>query len=240
MKVVVAFVTALLFFEGSAIAQETGIKLNYEFPELENLVYKVSINGTAGWSSFDEKPMNFKVKVDFLMEMLNLGEAEGLYQVKMSARRSKILVNEEVFEDITDSETALSSFIPQMLLQIDKKGKIHKTTIPKSGMLDFVPLLNLFPCFPDSLTIGKRWTQKIESFKLPSGKIPQLEFIYIYQGKSKNLEKIRLLSNQVISQMSKEKDIEAKITGRNTSDGEILFDARKGAVARATGKLNLD
>ncbi|MCM8822816.1 MAG: hypothetical protein NC831_08470 [Candidatus Omnitrophica bacterium] len=240
MKILMTIVALFLFSISNAFSQETGIDLNYKFPELENLEYKVVINGAAGWSSFDEKPMNFKVKVEFLMEMLNLGEIEGLYQIKMSARKSKILVNEEAFEDITNSETALSSFIPQMLLQIDKKGKIHKTTILKPGILDFVPFLSLFPCFPDTLTAGKRWTQKIESFKLPSGKMPQLDFIYIYEGKSKNLEKIRLLSNQVISQMSKEKDIDAKITGRNSSDGEILFDAKKGTLNRATGKLNLD
>ncbi|MCM8764736.1 MAG: hypothetical protein NC830_05210 [Candidatus Omnitrophica bacterium] len=240
MKILIILVAILLFSMSNAFTQETGIDLHYKFPDLENLTYKVGINGTAGWSSFDEKPMNFKVKADFLMEMLNLGETEGLYQIKMSARKSKILVNEEVFEDITNSETALSSFIPQILLQIDKKGKIHKTTILKSGMLDFVPFLSLFPCFPDSVMVGKRWTQKIESFKLPSGKMPQLEFTYIYEGKSKNLEKIRLVSNQAINHMSKEKNIDAKITGRNSSDGEILFDAIKGAVNRATGKLNLD
>ncbi|MCM8815148.1 MAG: hypothetical protein NC931_04105 [Candidatus Omnitrophica bacterium] len=107
-------------------------------------------------------------------------------------------------------------------------------------MLDFVPFLSLFPCFPDTLTAGKRWTQKIESFKLPSAKIPQLQFTYIYEGKSKGLEKIRLLSNQAINQVLKEKDIEAKITGKNSSDGEILFDAKNGTLNRATGKLNLD
>lgn len=239
MKILIIF-TALLFTGISAIAQETGIVLTYKFPVLENLVYKVNINGVAGWSSFDEKFMNFKVKTDFLLEMLNLGINDGLFQIKTSARKSKILVNEDIFEDTTTSETGMSSFIPQLLLQMDKNGKIYKTTVLKQGMLDFVPFLSLLPCFPDSLTPGKRWTQKIESFNFPSGKIPRLEFTYIYQGKSKNLEKIRLISNQIISHTSKEKDTEVKITGRNSSDGEILFDAEKGVMKNATGKLNLD
>lgn len=235
------FLVVFIFFSGfTALAQETGLVLNYKFPSLENLVYTVNITGTAGWSSFDEKPMNFKVKSTFIMEMLNLGEIEGLYQIKMSARKSKILVNDEIFEDTTNSETSLSSFIPQLLLQIDQKGKIHKTTTLKNGMLDFVPFLSFLPCFPDSLTPGKRWVQKIESFNFPTGKIPPLEFTYTYEGKYKNQEKIRLVSNQIIKHTSREKDTEVKITGRNSSDGEILFDPIRGIMTTAKGKLNLD
>ncbi len=240
MKISLFILSALLLAGFTVSAQETGIVLNYRFPALENLVYKVNINGTAGWSSFDEKPMNFRVKADFILEMLNLGNIEGLYQIKMTARKSKILVNDEAFEDTTGSETALSSFIPQLLLQVDQKGKIHKTTTLKNGMLDFVPFLSLFPAFPDSLTPGKRWVQKIESFNFPSGKIPQLEFTYIYEGRSKNQEKIRLVSNQIIRHTSKEKDTEVRITGRNSSDGEIFFDSKKGVMTAASGKLNLD
>ncbi|MCX7705794.1 MAG: hypothetical protein N2115_06005 [bacterium] len=240
MKISIFFAVVVLLAGFNAFAQETGLVLNYRFPALENLVYTVNINGTAGWSSFDEKPMNFRVKANFVLEMLNLGEIEGLYQIKMSARKSKILVNDEIFEDTTNSETMLSSFIPQLLLQIDKTGKIHKTTTLKHGMLDFVPFLSLFPIFPDSLTVGKRWVQKIESFNFPSGKIPQLEFTYIYEGRTKNQEKFRLISNQTIKHTSREKDTEVKITGRNSSDGEIFFDAAKGVMKNARGKLNLD
>ncbi|MCM8759430.1 MAG: hypothetical protein NC906_06640 [Candidatus Omnitrophica bacterium] len=240
MKIFISLAVLILLSGFIAVAQETAIELNYKFPDLENLVYQVDINGTAGWSSFDEKPMNFKVKASFIIEMLNLGVVDGLYQIKMTARKSKILVNDEVFEDTTGSETALSTFIPQLLLQIDKKGKIHKTTTLKTGMLDFVPFLSMFPIFPDSLTPGKRWIQKIESFNFPSGKIPQLEFAYIYEGRSKNQEKIRMVSNQVIKHTSKEKGTEVKITGRNSSDGEILFDSNRGAMTKANGKLSLD
>ncbi len=229
-----------LFIVCIAFGQETSPIFKYRFPALENLVYRVNINGTAGWASFDEKPMNFKVKTDFLMELLNLGKIDELYQIKLSARKSKILVNDEPFEDITDSETALSSFIPQLLLQMDENGKIHKKTTLKQGMLDFAPFLSLFPCFPDSITQGKRWTQKIESFNFPSGRIPPLEFTYVYAGKFRDLEKIRLISNQVINHTSKEKDTKVKITGRNSSDGEILFDAKKGIMTKATGTLKLD
>lgn len=224
----------------NALSQETGITLNYKFPELENLVYKVNLNGDAGWSSFDEKPMNFKVKADFIIEMLNLGKIDNLYQIKLTVRKSKILVNDEIFEDTTNSDTEISSFIPQLLLQIDKNGKIHKTTKLKSGMLDFAPFLNLFPCFPDTLTTGTKWIQRIDSFNLPSGKIPQLEFVYVYQGMSKNQHLIKMVSNQIIKHTTKEKDTEVKITGKNSSDGEILFDANSGLVTKATGKMNLN
>ncbi|HPO52481.1 MAG TPA: hypothetical protein PK165_06600 [bacterium] len=228
----------ICFIVQTAIAQE--LDFSYKFPVLESLIYRVNINGNAGWSSFDEKMSNFKVRADFLMELVNLGESEGLYQLKLTAKKSKIIVNEDIFEDTTWSDTEISSFIPQLLLQMDKKGKVHKTTILKRGLLDFAPFIGLFPVFPETITQGTRWVQKIESFNFPSGKIPQLEFTYMYEGSSKGNEKIKFLSNQIIKTTSKQQDTEVKITGKNNSDGEILFDAAKGIITKTAGKLNLD
>jgi len=238
MKIFKILLLVVCCFSYNMFAQTTG--LIYKFPSLETLLYRVNINGTGSWSSFDEKPSTFKVKTDFLLEFLNLGESEGLYQIKVTAKKSKIVVNEDIFEDTTTSETEISSFIPQLLLQVDKNGRIHKSVTLKRGLMDFAPFLGLFPVFPDSVTPGTKWTQKIESFHLPSGKIPQLEFTYVYEGKAGNNEKIRFLSNQVIRETSKEKDTEVKITGRNTSDGQIFFDASKGILIKSEGKLNLD
>ncbi|MGB9642114.1 MAG: hypothetical protein ACP5JO_05250 [Candidatus Ratteibacteria bacterium] len=238
MKIKLFLSCSICFLTQVVIAQETGF--SYKFPALERLTYRVNINGNAGWSSFDEKPSNFKVRADFLMELVNLGESEGLYQLKLTAKKSKIQVNEDIFEDTTWSDTEISSFIPQLLLQIDKKGRIHKTAVLKRGLLDFAPFIGLFPVFPETMTQGTRWVQKIESFNFPSGKIPQLEFTYIYEGPSKGYEKIRFLSNQVIKTTSKQQDTEVKITGKNNSDGEILFDTTKGVIAKTSGKLNLD
>ncbi len=214
--------------------------LKYQFPMLKNTVYNVKVNGTAGWSSFNEKPVTFKIKADFQMELLNLGESDGLCQIKLTAKKSKILVNDDIFEDTTSSETEISAYVPQMLLQIEKSGKIRKTTILKKGLLDFAPFLNMFPVFPETMKLGSRWSQKIESFNFPSGRIPQLEFTYLYEGKSGNNHRIQFLSNQIIKQTMNQQGAEVKITGKNTSDGEILFDSAIGLITKTTGKMNLD
>ena len=212
----------------------------YQFPPLKNIVYNVDIHGNAGWASFDEKPTRFNVMVNFDLEILNLGELNGLYQLKITAKKSKICVNNDVFEDTTGSETQISSYIPEMLVQMDKNGKIYKTTILKKGLMDAAPFLSMFPIFPDTVKQGSRWTQRIESFNFPTGKIPQLEFTYLYEGKSGNNDKIRIISNQSIRQTTKQQDVEIKITGKNNSDGEIFFDSSQGIIKKVDGKMNLD
>jgi hypothetical protein len=214
--------------------------LQYQFPMLENIVYNVHIDGNAGWSSFDEKPLSFKVKADFRLELLNLGESNGLYQIKLTVRKSKILINNDVLEDISKSETEISFCIPQVLVQMDKNGKIYKTTTLKKGLINIAPFFNILPAFPGEIKQGSKWVQKIESFNLPSGKVPQLEFTYIYEGKSGDNHRIRFLSNQTIKEITNQQDTEVRITGKNSSDGDIIFDSQKNILKKATGKINLD
>jgi hypothetical protein len=213
--------------------------LQYKFPESSELVYNVSIQGKVEWAYLNESPSTFDVKGNFLLSLLNLGEKGNITQLKITARNSRIVANQEVLEDTTNSNTQVSNFIPVMLLQIGPNGRIYKSSYLKTALFDFVPFLNFFPVLPDKLITGTRWQQTIPSFNFPAAKMPELVFTYVYEGKSGGLDKIRFLSNQTIRETRTEKDTTIKVNGRNTSDGSILFDAARGTISQAKGNLDI-
>ena len=70
--------------------------------------------------------------------------------------------------------------------------------------------------------------------------MPELEFNYIYQGKSGKLDRFNVVSNQIIKETRTQNDIKIQMNGMNSSEGQIYFDSSSGEIDRADGKLGID
>jgi hypothetical protein len=214
--------------------------LSYKFPETGELKYKVSIKGDVSWAYQNEAPSSFKVNGDFRLSVESLGEKGNIYQLRITPKKSRITVNNEVLEDTTRSETQQTSgMIPTMLVQMGTDGKVYKSAYVRQALFDFIPFLNFFPVLPASPKPGTRWKQIIPSFNFPAAKMPELEFTYTFEGQNGTQDRIGFVSNQAFNEIRKEKDLTTRVTGRNSSNGEILFDAEQGTISSAQGTLDL-
>lgn len=214
-------------------------ELSYTFPPAGATVsYAVTVAGDLKWGYMGRQPRNFKLNSGFLLDMTTVSETSPA-TLKLSARRSKLTIDKQVVEDTTDSETRISDFIPEMLVQLDKTGKFASAKYLKPTMLEFMPFLNLFPVFPGKISEGISWKQSLPSFNLMMVWVPELEFTYTSRGLKNGMEQFDLLSNQLFNQERRERGAKFTVTGKNALNGVVFFDPTQGLPDNAKGVLNL-
>ena len=213
--------------------------VEYNFPSDEPLQYKFQINGPILYQFGNASQNKFNVVARGIMKFKTLKVEENKYTVKITPFKTFISLNDAILEDLTESETAISHIISSSEMVIGKNGKIFEIKEVSQGILNIAQFFKIIPVFPEKLRSGKRWKQSLSSFQLPSVPACTLKFNYIYKKVNKGKSKINLLSNQIIRERQKEGDIQIIINGKNTSNGEFIFNEKEGKIEKFEGKFNI-
>jgi hypothetical protein len=210
----------------------------YKFNQSKPVNYSFQMKGNVGlnYPGTDEK-FNVFVKGNLKIETLGVEDEE--YILKITPFKTLVKVNEQILEDITSSETGISSVISTCFVKMKKNGELIEIEEINKGILSISQVLKLLPAFPEKLTSGKRWKQTIPAFNFPGIPMCPLEFNYTYEKKG-NTGLIQLTGVQTIKETKKDKDTKIIFTGTNSSKGNFIFNEEEGEINNFNGNFSLD
>lgn len=213
----------------------------YNFQKTKPLYYNFQINGKVGFNYSEKEEEKSDVSLEGKLKIEMIDEENGIYTLKITPYKTLIKLTSKIIEDITNSETMVSSILTTSYVKMKKNGQIIETREETKGIVEFSEILKILPIFPEKLFSGKKWVQEVSSFKLPGIPVCSLKFNYAYK-KGENFSSIILSANQKIDQIQKDKDIKIFFKGKNISNGTFYFNEKKGQVDKFDGKfsLNLD
>lgn len=211
----------------------------YKFEQSKPLIYSFQIKGNIsfGYPQSQEEKFNVFTKGNLKIECN--GKEDDLYILKIIPSKTIVKVGEITLEDITYSETMISSIISTSYVKMKKNGEIIEIKDINEGILTLSQILNLIPAFPKDIISGKKWKQKIPAFNLPGIPMCDLEFNYLYEKKDKN-SNIQLIASQIIKETKKDKDTKVVFTGRNLSKGIFIFNEEEGEINNFDSDISLD
>ncbi|MCS7179837.1 MAG: hypothetical protein NZ891_00580, partial [bacterium] len=146
---------------------------------------------------------------------------------------------EQKLEDITNSETSVSSLISSNIVKMKKNGEIIEIDEVNGKILSLTQVLKLLPNFPEKVVSGKKWKQRMPAFELPGIQMCALEFNYLYLKKG-NTSSIELTGIHTIKEKKKNKDITITFEGKNNSKGNFNFDEIEGKIKDFKGDFLID
>lgn len=167
---------------------------------------------------------------------------QDLAVLEVCPEKVKVLLNGNIMEDTTASETPTSYFFKKTRIKIKKTGQITEFQAGE-GVINLTPMLNIFPVWPDKLIPGTRWMQAISTPNL--GLLPALalKYNYLFEGISKIAGKatavIRINANQPLAGKEKIGEGHTELSGRNKMDGVVYFNPEIGQIEKIEGKLDL-
>lgn len=209
----------------------------YQFSTDTPIVYNFNIKGDITYQYEGISSEKFNVYSAGTITLKTIGKKEDIFIVKVIPSKTVIKLNDEILEDLTNSETAISQMISTSVIEIKSDGKIMNSKELNSGILDVSQILMLLPAFPENL--NRPWKQTIPTFSIPGIPMCSLTFTYSYSQGKDGISKIKLLSNQPIKEERKEKEVVISFTGKNTSSGEFVFDEGKGEINAFDGSFDL-
>lgn len=234
LKIIILF---LFCFSFRALFSES---LSYKFKKEKPLKYKFKIAGNIFFSYNPEEKNSLPVSASGILNIKTLKEKEP-FIIEITPGKTIITVKDMLLEDITKSDTEISRIVSTVKMEIEKNGKINKIEEIKPNIINIGKLLSLIPAFPEEKIFkGKMWKQKISSFEIPGFlKMCNLTFNYFVSDVKGGKYTIKLLSNQIINEKEKDKDITVKFSGTNNSKGTFIFDAGKGEIEEFNGNFKL-
>jgi len=202
--------------------------------------YEINLKGSISYQYYEGiKPDVFDVSITGNLLLISEKLEEEVYGVKIFPMKTSIKINEEVIEDITYSETLVSSFIPTTKINIKKNGEIIETKDISPGISSMSPLFKLLPIFPEKIIPGTKWKQTIPKFEILGLPVSSLEFWYIYENQIGEIANFNFFSNQIIKEKENQKDLIITSNGTNISSGKILFNTSQGEIESFTGNFNI-
>jgi hypothetical protein len=233
IKIILIFIIFLgLFYSKAKLSASNKQVFRYTFSPFTPAYYKIFFNGYISYSPENAKPHKYIINGMYILKITNIYTSDKAYNLKISPVKGRFMLDGHTLEDITVSETEVSQIVPEMYIEMNKRGKIIKSR-QGTGLFDFMSFLEILPCFPQNVVVGQRWYQTIPYFNLHFAKMPKLKFTYVYMGKQNGLDKFHILSNQFFHQQEKENNIKTKIKGINFSNGRILFDSQTDLIKQA-------
>lgn len=211
----------------------------YNFQISKPLLYSFQIKGNVSFSYPGSEGEKFNVFAKGNLKIECEGKEEDIYTLKITPSKTIVKVGDTTLEDITNSETMISSLISTSRVKLKTNGKIISIEDINEGILTLTQILNLIPSFPEKVVNGKNWKQKIPAFKLPGIPMCDLEFNYLYK-KGEKFSNIEIISNQIIKEEKKDRDIKIIFTGKNQSKGNFDFDENEGEINSFNGNFSID
>jgi len=208
----------------------------YKYDEKSPVNYSFQIQGNVSFSypGTTEEKFNFYSKGNLKVETV---KTEGdFYYLKVTPFKTIIKVGENAFEDLTNSETQISSIISSCMVKMKKNGEILEIEDITGGLLTLKQILKLLPSFPEGMTYGRRWEQKIPAFSFPGIPMCDIKFIYLYEKKNF----IKLTGSQIIKEIKRERDTKIIFNGRNSSNGVFNFNEEEGLINNFDGNFSIE
>jgi hypothetical protein len=208
----------------------------YKYDEKGSVNYSFQIQGDISFSYPGTKEEKFKFYSKGNLKIETVKTEGDFYYLKVTPFKTTVKVGENVFEDLTNSETGTSSFISSCMVKMRKNGEIIEMNDLTGGLLTLKQILKILPTFPENMTHGKRWEQKIPAFSFPGIPMCDIKFIYLYE--KKNL--IKLTGSQIIKETKKEKDTKIIFSGKNISNGIFNFNEEEGIISNFNGDFSIE
>ncbi len=212
--------------------------VQYKFQQSKPLNYSFQLKGDVSFKYPQVKEEKFNVFVIGNLKIETIQDDE-IYNLKITPSKTLVKIGEMVLEDTTSSETMISSIIATSYVKMKKNGEILEIKDINEGILTLSQILNLIPVFPEKITTGARWKQKIPAFNFPGVPMCDLEFNYLYEKKDSN-SNIQLIGTQIIKETKRDRDTKIFFTGKNLSKGYFIFDEAKGEINKFDSDLALD
>lgn len=209
----------------------------YQFSSDSPIVYSFSIKGDIKYQYGDAPSEKFNVSSEGTITLKTISTKENTSVVKIIPSRTIIKLNDMVLEDITDIETAVSQVISTSIIEIKPDGRIIHSKEISPGILNISQLFNLLPAFPEKVTAP--WKQNIPAFSIPGIPMCALSFNYSYSQGKEGISRVKIFSSQPIKEERKEEDVVIVFTGRNNSNGEFVFDEKRGEIRDFEGVIDL-
>ncbi|MCK9265781.1 hypothetical protein M0P98_02695 [bacterium] len=211
----------------------------YLFSPAQSLIYSFKINGDIEHKSSGIMGQSLDIVTEGVFKLELLEEKKDKYIIKLTPCKTFIKLNETVLEDMRKEETSISKVISSSILEIAKNGSIISTKEVTSGMIDMSQIFKLVPAFPEKLYSGRKWKQSLSPFALPGVPMCNMDFVYTYMKAPNTLPKIKVVANQAIKEKKQNRDVIINFTGKNSSNGQFVFDNTKGRIETFSGKFNL-
>lgn len=208
----------------------------YNFQKEKPLNYDFQIKGNVSFDYSGAGEEKFDVSLKGKIKIETFDQENEIYILKITPYKTLIKLGSQTLEDITSSETMVSSLITTSYIKMKKTGQIIESKELTKGIIEIPEILKILPVFPEKIVSGKRWIQQIPSFELPGIPICPLKFNYIYK-KDREISSIILSSNQKIDEIKKEKDIKVIFKGINNSNGTFYFNEKNGEIEKFDGKF---
>jgi hypothetical protein len=208
----------------------------YKYNEKSFVNYSFQIQGNISFSYPGTQEKKSKFYSKGVLKIEPVSTENEFYNLKITPIKTMVKVEENVFEDLTNSETGISSFISSCMVKMKKNGEIIQVEDTTGGILSLQQILKILPSFPDNITYGKTWEQKIPGFTIPGIPMCDIKFIYLYEKKNF----IKLVGSQVIKEIKKEKDTKIIFNGKNISNGIFNFNEEEGLINNFNGNFSIE
>jgi len=208
----------------------------YKYDEKSPINYTFQIQGDISFSYPGTPEEKFKFYSKGNLKIETVKTEDDFYYLKVTPLKTIVKVGENVFEDLTSFETGLSFLISSCIVKMKKNGEIVQIDDITDGLLTLKQILKILPVFPENMTYGKKWEQKIPAFSFPGVPMCDIKFIYLYEKKNF----IKLVGSQIIKETKKEGDTKIIFDGKNISNGIFNLNEEDGLIYNFKGDFSIE